>query len=141
LIQVVRGTISVNSVRHIGAASLIIPSLDHLVAPILTVVLAPAMMENVFGAGWVAATIFFIVLGVFQLSWIIVLLKSNNPYHLMLGVFGNLISALIYLVSASGVTIFGVPPQPLIAWGVFIKVLELVFIFASVTVLKRRGAA
>jgi hypothetical protein len=93
-------------------------------------------METMFGQGFIAATIFFIVLGVFQLIWIRVLLKSNNSTLLTLGILGNLVSILIYLISTSGVTIFDVPPQPLIPFGVLIKALETVFILASLYVLK-----
>jgi len=97
---------------------------------------APIVMETMFGQGFVAATIFFIVLGLFQLTWTWVLLKSNSSSLLALGVLGNLVSILIYFISASGVTIFGVPPQPLIPFGVLIKALEAVFILASVYALK-----
>lgn len=93
-------------------------------------------METIFGQGFVAATIFFIVLGLFQLTWIWVILKSNSFSLLALGVLGNLVSILVYFISASGVTIFGVSPQPLILFGVLIKALEAVFVLASVYVLK-----
>jgi len=101
---------------------------------------APIVMETMFGQGFVAATIFFIVLGLFQLTWIWVLLKSNSSSFLALGVLGNLVSILIYFISASGVTIFGVPPQPLIPFGVLIKALEAVFVLASVYALKAARA-
>jgi hypothetical protein len=122
--------------RRIGAAALIVPGLDHLISPTLTMVFAPTIMETIFGQGFVAATVFFIVLGLFQLTWIWVILKSNSFSLLVLGVLGNLISILIYFISASGVTIFGVPPQPLIPFGVLIKALEAVFVLASVYVLE-----
>jgi len=96
-------------------------------------------METLFGQGFIDATIFFIVLGVFQLIWIRVLLKSNNSTLLTLGVLGNLVAILIYFISTSGVTIFGVPPQPLIAFGVLIKALEAVFVLVSLYVLKARA--
>jgi len=101
---------------------------------------APIVMETMFGQGFVAATIFFILLGLFQLTWIWVLLKSNSSSFLALGVLGNLVSILIYFISASGVTIFGVPPQPLIPFGVLIKALEAVFVLASVYALKAARA-
>ena len=41
-------------------------------------------METMFGQGYLAATAFFIVLGLFQLAWIRVLLKSSNPSLLSL---------------------------------------------------------
>jgi hypothetical protein len=50
---------------------------------------------------------------------------------LALGILGNLGSILIYFISTSGVIIFGVPPQPLIPFGVLIKALEAVFVAAS----------
>jgi hypothetical protein len=103
-------------------------------------VFAPLIMETIFGQGFIAATIFFIVLGVFQLIWIRLLLKSNNSSLLTLGVLGNLVSILIYFISTSGVTIFGVPPQPLIPFGVLIKALEAVFVLASLYVLKARAS-
>ncbi len=127
---------SVRTVRRIGATALIVPSLDHVVSPILTIVFAPFIMKTMFGAGWVSATIFFIVLGAFQLFCIGFILKSNNTWLLALGVLSNLVSIFIYFVSTSGVKIFGVPPQPLIAFGVLIKALEEVFVLASVYVLK-----
>jgi hypothetical protein len=99
-------------------------------------VFAPIVMETMFGQGFMAATAFFIVLGVYQLIWIRILLKSNNTLLLTLGALGNLVSILIYFVSASGVTIFGVPPQPLIPFGFLIKALEAVFVLASLYVLK-----
>jgi hypothetical protein len=93
-------------------------------------------METMFGAGWVAATTFFIVLGLFQLICVGILIKSNNSSLLTLGILGNLVSILIYFISTSGVTIFGVPPQPLIPFGVLIKALEAVFVLASIYLLK-----
>lgn len=128
--------VSVKSLRRIGAAALILPSLDHVVSPTLTMIFAPAIMETIFGAGWVAATIFFIVLGLFQLICAGVFIKSNNSYFLALGVLGNLISILIYFISTSGVTIFGVPPQPFIPFAVLIKALEAIFVLATVYLMK-----
>jgi len=93
-------------------------------------------METMFGQGFMAATVFFIVLGVFQLTWIRVLFKSNNPSLLTIGILGNVVSILIYFISTSGVTIFGVSPQPLIPFGVLIKALETVFVLASLYVIK-----
>ena len=122
--------------RRIGAAALILPGFDHLVSPILTMIFAPTIMETMFGQGFISATVFFIVLGIFQIIWIRVLLKSSNRTLLILGILGNLVSIFIYFVSASGVTIFGVPPQPLIPFGVLIKALECVFVFSSLYVLK-----
>lgn len=132
--------LSIKSVRRIGAVCLIAPGLDHLISPTLTMVFAPSIMEIMFGQGFIPATIFFIVLGVFQLIWVRVLLKSNNSHLLTLGVLGNLVSILIYFISTSGVTIFGVPPQPLIPFGVLIKALEAVFVLASLYVLKARAS-
>jgi len=126
----------VKSVRRIGAVCLILPALDHLISPTMTMLFAPTIMETMFGQGFMAATVFFIVLGVFQLIWIRVLLKSNNPSLLTIGVLGNVVSILIYFISTSGVTIFGVPPQPLIPFGLLIKALETVFVLASLYVLK-----
>jgi len=128
--------VSVKSVRRIGAASMVLPTCDHVIAPSLTMVFAPALMQSVFGPGAVAAVIFFIVLGIYQLIWIGVLLKSNNLSLLVLGIPGNLLSVLIYFVSMSGVTIFGVPPQQFSLFAVLIKALESVFILASINVLK-----
>jgi len=133
--------VSVKSVRRIGAASLIVPTADHLFSPTLTVMFAPTVMENMFGAGWISATLFFIVLGAFQLFCIWLILKSNNSILFGLGVLGNLLSILIYFVSTAGVTIFGVPPQPLIPFGVLIKALEAVFVLASLYMLRTRSHA
>jgi hypothetical protein len=128
--------LSLKTVRRIGAAALIAPGLDHLISPTLTMVFAPIIMETMFGQGFVAATIFFIVLGLFQVTWIWVILKLNSSSLLALGVLGNLVSILIYFISTSGVTIFGVPPQPLIPFGALIKASEAVSVLASVYVLK-----
>ena len=128
--------VSTKTVRRIGAVALVVPGFDHLISPTMTMVFAPAIMETMFGQGFISATIFFIVLGVFQIVWIRVLLKSNNPALLILGVLGNLVSVFIYFISTSGVTIFGVPPQPLIPFGVLVKALETVFVIASLYVLK-----
>ena len=128
--------LSVKSVRRIGAVCLIVPGLDHLISLTLTMLFAPTIMETMFGQGFMAATVFFIVLGVFQLTWIRVLFKSNNPSLLTIGILGNVVSILIYFISTSGVTIFGVSPQPLIPFGVLIKALETVFVLASLYVLK-----
>ena len=127
---------SVKSVKRIGAVSLIAPGMDHLISPTLTMAFAPTIMETMFGQGFLAVTVFFIVLGLFQLVWIRVLLKSNNLSLLSLGILGNLVSISIYFISTSGVTIFGVPPQPLIPFGVLIKALEVVFVLASFYVLR-----
>ena len=126
----------VKSVRRIGAVCLILPGLDHLISPTLTMMFAPTIMETMFGQGFMAATVFFIVLGLFQLIWVRVLLKSNNPSLLTIGILGNVVSILIYFISTSGVTMFGVPPQPLIPFGVLIKALETVFVLASLYVVK-----
>ena len=132
--------VSVKSIRRIGAAAAIPPVLDHLIGPTMGVANMPALMESAFGPDYVAAVIFFIVLGVFQLIWIGVLLKSNNSSLLVLGVVGNLFSVLIYFVSAAGVTMpFRVPPQPIFPFAILIKASEAVFILASVYVLKSVG--
>jgi hypothetical protein len=133
-------SLSIKLVKRIGAVCLILPGLDHLISPTLTMLFAPTIMETMFGQGFIAATIFFIVLGAFQLIWIRVLLKSNNSSLLTLGILGNLVSIFIYFISTSGVTIFGVPPQPLISFGVLIKSLETVFVLASLYVLKALNA-
>ena len=133
--------VSTKSICRIGAAALIVPSVDHLIPPALTMVFAPLVLRGMYGPGYVAATVFFISLGLFQLLWVGVLLKSDNPFLLILGVLGNLFSILIYFVSTAGVTLpFDVPPQPLIAWPVFIKALEAVFVLASVYMLKAETA-
>ena len=129
--------VSTKSIRRIGAASLIVPGLDHLIAPSMTMVFAPVVLESIYGPGFVAATVFFVSLGLFQLIWIGILLKIDNPILLIVGVLGNLVSILIYFVSTAGVTLpFDVLPQPLIAWAVLIKVLEAIFILASVYLIK-----
>jgi hypothetical protein len=131
---------SIKSIRRLGAASLVVPSLDHLIAPTLTMIFAPAIMDTMFGSGAVATTIFFVVLGTFQLIWIVVLLKSSNSTLLSVGILGNLVSIFIYLLSASGVTIFGVPPQPFSAFPLVVKALETAFILASVYVLRTKAS-
>ena len=94
------------------------------------------MMTVVFGPGAIPAVIFFICLGIFQLIWIRVLLRSNNRLLLLLGILGNLVSILIYFVSLGGVTIFGVPPQNGGVFALLIKGLETIFVFASIYVMK-----
>jgi bacteriorhodopsin len=93
-------------------------------------------MQTMFGPGWISAVVFFIVLGAFQVFAIWSLLKSSSSSLLAVGVLVNFVSILIYLISASGVTIFGVPPQPLIAFGVLIKALETIFVLASLYLMK-----
>ena len=129
--------ISSKLIRRIGAACLILPTGDHLIAPILTMIFAPALMTEVFGAGAVAAVVFFICLGIFQLVWIGVLLRSSNRLLLILGILGNLVSIIIYFISLGGVTIFGVPPQNGGIFALLIKALEAVFVLASIDVMRR----
>ena len=128
--------VTAKSARRIGAAAAIVPTIDHLIVPTITLILAPAMMTEVFGAGAIPAVIFFICLGIFQLVWIRVLLRSNNRLLLLLGILGNLVSILIYFVSLSGVTIFGVPPQNGGVFALLIKGLEAIFVLASIYVMK-----
>jgi len=127
--------ITTRSVRRIGAAAIVVPTLDHLLGPTLGIIFAPTLMYTVFGPGAVPAIIFFIVLGIFQLVWIRVLLKSTNRPLLIVGILGNLVSIIIYFISLSGLTIFGVPPQNGGAFAILIKVLEVVFVLASIYVL------
>ena len=122
--------------RRIGAIALVLPTGDHLIAPILTMIFAPALMWSVFGPGAMSAVIFFLVLGVYQLIWIGILLKSQSRYFLSLGIPGNLVSIVIYFVSLSGVTIFGVPPQNGGVFAILIKALEAVFLLASIAALR-----
>ena len=125
--------------RRLGAAAMILPMGDHLIAPVLTLLLAPTLMWRVFGPGAVAAVIFFVVLGIYQLVWIGILLKSKNTLLLALGIPGNLVSIVIYFVSLSGITIFGVPPQNGGVFALIIKALEAVFLIASIYVLRSVG--
>jgi hypothetical protein len=99
-------------------------------------ILAPQMMATVFGPGAVAAFLFFISLGIFQIICIGIILKSSRPSLFVLAILGNVVSIVIYFVSTSGMTILGVPPQPLIPFAVLIKALEAVFIAASGYVLR-----
>ena len=131
--------VSTTFMRRLGAATMVLPMGDHLIAPVLTLLLAPAVMWNVFGPGAIAAVIFFVVLGIYQLVWIGILLKSNNGLLLTLGIPGNLVSIAIYFVSLSGVTILGVPPQNGGVFALIIKVLEAVFLKASIYVLRSVG--
>jgi hypothetical protein len=55
--------VSVKTVRRIGAASLIVPIIDHLTAPTLTLLFAPAVMTTMFGPSAVAAAVFFHIPG------------------------------------------------------------------------------
>jgi len=128
--------VTVRAVRRIGAAALIVPTGDHLLGPILGSIFAPTLMATIFGPGAEAAVIFFVVLGVFQAVWIPILLKSTNRSLLIVGILGNLVSIVIYFVSLGGVTIFGVPPQNGGVFALLIKGLELIFVLASVHVLR-----
>ena len=136
--EISRVMVSIRSVRRVCAAALVLPALDHLISPSLTMLFAPAIMSIMFGdSGAVPATIFFVVLGAFQLSCIVVVLKRSNRSLLALGVIGNLVSIVIYAVSSGGVTLpFGVPPQPFTFFGALIKVLEAVFVSASLYLLR-----
>jgi hypothetical protein len=123
--------VSVKTVRRIGAAFLIVPIIDHFTAPTLTLLIAPAVMTSMFGTSAIAAAVFFISLGLFQVISIGIIMKSSNPSLLALGILSNPGSILIYFISTSGVIIFGIPPQPLVPFGVLIKALEAVFVAAS----------
>jgi hypothetical protein len=91
----------------------------------------------VFSApGAIGAVIFFIVLGVYQLLSIAILLKSNNKFLLATGIPGNLLSIVIYFVSLSGVTIFGVPPQNGGTFALLIKALETAYLVTCLYVMK-----
>ncbi len=90
-----------------------------------------AAFEQLFGAAAVPATIFFVALGIFQLMWIGVIIKSNNRGLLAVGILEILFSILIYFISTAMPPPFGVPPQPLTAYAVFIKALEAGFVLAS----------
>jgi len=92
---------------------------------------------SVFGPGAIGAVVFFVVLGVYQLVWIGILLKSKNKLLIALGIPANLVSIVIYFVSLSGVTIFGVPPQNGGIFALIIKALEAVFLLASIYALRR----
>jgi len=94
-------------------------------------VFAPYVMTTMFGPGALNAVVFFICLGLFQIVSIGIIIKSSTPYLLALAILGNIGSIVIYFVSVSGVTIFGVPPQPLVAFGVLIKALETIFVACS----------
>jgi len=123
-------------IRRVGAVALILPKGDHLIAPVLTIILAPAMMWSVFGPGAIGAVVFFVVLGIYQIICIAVMLKSKSRYLLALAIPGNLVSIVIYFVSLSGVTIFGVPPQNGGIFALLIKALETVFVLVSIYVLR-----
>jgi hypothetical protein len=125
-------------VRRIAAAAAILPAMDHLISPTLGIMFAPAFMHQEFGDGAVPVVIFFIALGLFQLAWIGVILKSSNRSLLALGIFGFSFSILIYFLSTQMWLPFGVPPQPLVPFAVVIKALEAVFALASVYMLRTR---
>jgi len=82
--------VTVRSVRRIGAAALVVPTMDHLLGPTLGMILALAML-TLFGPGALAAEIFFIMLGFFQLVCIRILLKSTDRPSLIIGILGNLV--------------------------------------------------
>jgi len=133
--------VSVKAVKRVGAVAMVLPMGDHLISPILTMIFAPAIMTTMFGPGAMAAVVFFICLGLFQILCIGIILKSTNPYLLLAGILGNLGSILIYFISTMGVTIFGVPPQPLIPFGVLIKALEAIFVVAAAYIINTRQSS
>jgi hypothetical protein len=57
---------------------------------------------------------------------------------LAIGIPGNLVSVVIYFVSLSGVTIFGVPPQNGGFFALLIKTLEVVYVVDCVYVMKAK---
>jgi len=78
------------------------------------------------------------MLGFFQLVCIRILLKSTDRPSLIIGILGNLVSIIIYFVSLSGVTIFGVPPQNGGAFAILVKALEAIFVLTAIRVLTIR---
>jgi hypothetical protein len=100
---------------------------------------APAFMHQEFGDGVVPVVAFFIALGLFQLAWIGIILKSSNRSLLALGIFGFSVSIIIYFLSTQMWLPFGVPPQPLVPFAFLIKALEAIFIFASLYILRTRA--
>lgn len=127
------------TVRRIGAAAPILPAMDHLVSPTLGIIFAPAFMYQEFGDAVVPVVIFFIVLGLFQLAWIGVMLKSSNGSLLALGIFGFSFSIILYFVSTQMWLPFGVAPQPLVQFAFLIKALEAIFVLASLYMLRTRA--
>ncbi len=125
--------------RRIGAAAALLPAFDHLVSPTLGMMFGPALMRQFFGDAVVPVVVFFISLGIFQLAWMGVILKSSNRSLLALGTLGFLFSIIIYFVSTQTWLPFGVPPQPLIPFAFVIKALEAVFVLASLFLLRIRA--
>ena len=125
-------------VRRIGAVAAILPALDHLISPTLSLIFAPAVLHQFFGDGVVPVVTFFIALGLFQLAWIGIILKSSNRSLLALGICGFSFSIIIYFVSTQMWLPFGVPPQPLVPFAFVIKALEAIFVLASAHVLRAR---
>ena len=99
---------------------------------------APAFMHQEFEDGVVPVVTFFTALGLFQLAWIGIILKSINRSLLALGIFGFSFSILIYFVSTQMWLPFGVPSQPLVPFAFLVKALEAIFVLASVYVLRTR---
>ena len=124
--------------RRIGAAAAVVPVLDHLIAPTLGFMFGQAFMRQFFGDNLVLVVIFFIALGLFQLAWIGVILKSSNRSLLALGIVGFSFSIAIYFVSTQMWLPFGVPPQPFSPFAFVIKGLEAVFVLASASLLRTR---
>jgi hypothetical protein len=114
-----------------------LPALDHLVSPTLTLIFAPAVLHKFFGDAVIPVVIFFIALGLFQLAWIAIILKSSNRSLRALGIFGFSVSIIIYFLSTQMWLPFGVPPQPLVPFAFLIKALEAIFILASLYILSR----
>ena len=92
-------------------------------------------MWSVFGPGAIGAVVFFVALSAYQLVCIGVVLKSKSTRLLAATIPGNLVSIVIYFVSFSGVTLFGVPPQNGGIFALLIKALEAIFVLASIYVL------
>ncbi len=101
----------------------------------------PSIPEMFYGDAVSVVFTFFLGLGVFQLVWAAILLRSRNRLLLSVGVLGFLGSIVIYLVSLATPLPFGVKQQTITTFSAFpltTKVIEAVFVVSSLSLLRRR---
>jgi len=126
--------------QRIGAAAGTVSALIHLFSAIGGL-LMPEIPASFYGEAAFQVSTFFLGLGVFQLAWVWVLLRSGNRLLLAFGVLGYLGSILIYFVSLGTPLPFGVPQQRITESSAFAfttKIVEVVFVGSSLSLLKTR---
>jgi len=128
--------VSIKSARRIGAIAAILAGLEHELGIVSTSVLAPMLYRQLFGQAVIPVTIFFVILGAFQLIWAAIILRSNSRLLIIVGIVGFLASIVIYLASTVIELPPGVPVQSVNPYAIVSKILEAIFIYASILVLR-----